>query len=78
MLRGQIVPALAVQEMHYAGRQPPLEKGIVSAGSRPKNKGLMPRLLGRSLRLYISIRVAVIMAKHALLASARDVPFADD
>jgi glycosyl transferase family 25 len=78
MLREQIVPALAVQEMHYVGRLPPLEKGIVSAGSRPKNKGFMPRLLGRSLRLYISIRVAMIMGKHALSASARDIPFADD
>lgn len=76
--RAQVVPALATQEMHLQNRQSALETGIVSAGSKPRSKGLFARLRGRAIRLSISIRMVMIFVRYGFSASSRDIPFADD
>ena len=76
--RLQIVPALAVQEMHLGTHKGTLESGVVSAGSRPRSATLGGWLRGRRIRLYTSLRVAIAAWRHLFSATTRDVPVSDD
>lgn len=76
--RQQIVPALAVQEMHLLKEDGLLEKGIASAGSRPGTKSFIQWLRGRKIRLYTSFHILTVTLFHLRTAIHREVPFADD
>lgn len=76
--RQQLVPALAIQEMHLTRQKARMETSTVSLGKRPSHTKPTSWMLGRAIRLYCALRIAAVTGRYAFSATARYIPFADD